>query len=139
MIGVIMASKNIKPRNQQDVPDSALSVANMLEGKVLEYKSDFLKQGKTSKEFKKFDGFFKALDEKAEMAKLLVLVDGYESFFKSLPTTPEQEFLGQINSMITKMKEKDIHIEKTNLPPVGRDNDSVSELTDEEKKGEENG
>ena len=132
-----MPNKNIKARMEQDVPDNALSVKDMLDGKELTFIRDFLKQGKTQKEFKKFDGFFKALEERAEIAKALVLVDGYETLLKALPTTPEQEFISQIDSMLSKMEARKEELLKTNLPAVSTDTDSVAELTEDEKQGEE--
>ena len=128
-----MASPNIKPRQEQDVPDDALSIKNMLEGKVLEYRADFLKQGKNPKEAKKeFDGFFKSLLERAEIAKALVLIDGYENFLKSIPSTPEQELISQIDGILAKMD-----VEKTNLPSIPPREDSFSHLSEAEKENEE--
>lgn len=129
-------SKNIKPRKEQDIGDDALSVANMLEGKVLEYKADFLKQGKTDKEFsKKFDGFFKSLDEKGELIKQVVILSELEKMIENMTTTPESRLVNQIDVLISKMAPELI---KTNLPSMPPREDSVAKLDEEEAAEEEN-
>ena len=139
-----MASPNIAPRQEQDLPDDALSIVEMLEGKLLEYSNgEFAQQGKT--ETTEFDGFFKSIEYKGELAKQIVIFNEIEQFIKSLPPdTPEGRLVAIIDDIMLKCgwdaEEKEsiygqdvikmkgeafsdndmVDTQKTNLPPAGK-------------------
>jgi len=148
-------SSNIKPRKEQDIPDSALSIVEMLEGKILEFNKDFAQQGKT--ETTNFDGLFKSIEHKGDLAKQIVILKSYEDMIINMPVSDESESSFIIDSLLEKcgqgfksgnnhkdnkhdrldgfdkaMDNNLIDTTKTNLPPMSEREDNVYELDPEE-------
>ena len=126
-------SNNLKPRMQSDLPDDAISIANMLEGKILEFKNDFMSSTRERKPNKKFNGLFKSLEDRAELAKQAVILDGLQMIIKEMGETPEALWIEQVDGLISKMET----VQKTNLPVVPKRDDGISELDEDETSGDE--
>ena len=141
-----MTQSEIKPRKDQDLPDSALSVIDMLEGKLMEYNSSPTREGihERKEELATYEDLFKQLEHQSEIAKQIVMLEGFQNILNQVATSSEQKLIQQVNLLLAKstalIKTEDTDltdVKKTNLPPIEPQEDSVSELSDEERKTED--
>ena len=132
-----MVKSNISPLQEQELPDSALSILEMLEGKILDYCNTPILEGREREDkIKEFEGLFKQnVLDKAELAKQIVLIDSMTNMLNEITKTPEQRMVNYVDYLISKMTDSNYaDLDKTNLPPVPvKEEDSVSELSDKER------